>query len=197
VLLQLKPGETVFLKTLSNIPVEEPWKYYTEGDPIHIDNAWNVEFIEGGPELPQPIKLEKLSSWTNYGDEYEDFSGTARYTTTFKTISTPEKGWRIDLGDVRESARVYVNGTYAGTCFAHPYSLDISDLVVNGENKLEIEVTNLAANRLRALEQSGKEWKKFYEINMVNIHYQKFDATVWDIAPSGLCSNVKLIPLNK
>jgi hypothetical protein len=197
VLLQLKPGETVFLKTLSNIPGEEPWKYYTEGDPIKVDHAWNIEFIEGEPELPKPLKLETLSSWTNFGKAYENFSGTARYSTTFTINDNPENGWRIDLGDVRESARVYVNDKYAGTCFAHPYSLDISEFVVNGENKLDIEVTNLAANRLRALERSGKEWKNFYEINMVNIHYQKFDATVWDIAPSGLCSPVKLIPLNK
>ena len=64
-----------------------------------------------------------------------------------------------------------------------------------GTNTLEIEVTNLSANRLRDLERSGGEWKIFYEINMVNRHYEEFDATEWDPMPSGLLGRVRIIPL--
>jgi hypothetical protein len=195
VLLQLMPGETIFMHAISEELEMEPWKYCSEGTPLVINNSWNIEFIDGGPSLPASVQIDELSSWTNLGAAYEDFSGTARYTTSFDLPASESGRWRLDLGDVRESARVYINGEYAGTCFAHPYSIEISELLNEGDNKLEIEVTNLAANRLRALERSGKEWKKFYEINMVNIHYQKFDATVWASTPSGLCSQPRLVPL--
>ncbi|MCK5464227.1 MAG: hypothetical protein KAI95_14465, partial [Bacteroidales bacterium] len=58
----------------------------------------------------------------------------------------------------------------------------------------EIEVTNLSANRLRDLELSGGEWKIFHEINMVDRHYTRFDATGWDPMPSGLLGKVRIIP---
>lgn len=194
VMIQLKPGETIFLHAISEPVNINEWDYRVEGTPLELAGPWEVEFIEGGPLIPEPLRMGKLESWTGNGTDYENFSGTARYSTTFRMPENSSK-WRLNLGDVRESARVFVNGKYAGTCFAHPFSIDISGFIVEGENHLDIDVTNLAANRLRALERSGKEWKKFYEINMVNIHYQKFDATVWDISPSGLCTDVTLIPL--
>ena len=42
------------------------------------------------------------------------------------------------------------------------------------------------------MELNGKEWKFFYNRNMVNMKYQKFDATKWDPMPSGLLGPVKL-----
>jgi hypothetical protein len=37
-------------------------------------------------------------------------------------------------------------------------------------------------------------WKKFYEINFVNINYEKFDASGWPAMDSGLLGPVRLIP---
>ena len=65
----------------------------------------------------------------------------------------------------------------------------------NGKNTLTLKVTNLAANRLRAKELRGEEWKTFYEINMVNKDYKPFDAKVWEPTPSGLLGPIELIPL--
>ena len=54
----------------------------------------------------------------------------------------------LDLGEVVATAKVKVNGKYAGgVCFA-PWRLDISPFVKEGENDLEIEVCNLWINRL-------------------------------------------------
>jgi hypothetical protein len=64
-------------------------------------------------------------------------------------------------------------------------------------NKLEIEVTSVAANRIRDLDARKVEWKKFHEINFVNIHYQPFDASKWPLVDSGLLGPVKLIPMKK
>ena len=64
-----------------------------------------------------------------------------------------------------------------------------------GRNVLALEVTNLAANRIRDLDRRKVEWKKFHEINFVNIFYQPFDAAAWPLQPSGLLGPVRLVPL--
>jgi hypothetical protein len=78
---------------------------------------------------------------------------------------------------------------------AHPFRLDISGLLKTGANTIEIEVTNLSANRIRDLDRRKVEWKKFHEINIVDHNYKKFDASDWPDEPSGLLGPVKLIPL--
>ncbi|MEP6803288.1 MAG: hypothetical protein ABI892_02110, partial [Flavobacterium sp.] len=65
------------------------------------------------------------------------------------------------------------------------------------KNILKIQVTNLSANRIRDKEIKGEEWKIFYEINMVDKDYKKFDATKWNLTPSGLLGPVTLTPLQQ
>lgn len=194
--LYLEPGASMFiLMHNSDLSVDE-WKYPRKfNGAIPVTGEWNVSFTDDhAGDLPE-LRMEHPSSWTGFGQNYSGYSGTAVYTTTFHLEQKLAEGYRLDLGDVRESARVYVNGTFAGVLIAHPFTLDISDLVAEGENELKIEVTNLPANRLREMEINGKEWKKFYEINMVNIHYQRFDASVWEPTPSGLNGEVSLVPV--
>ena len=38
-------------------------------------------------------------------------------------------------------------------------------------------------------------WRKFHEINLVDIHYNHTTYEGWDPVPSGLASGVRLIPL--
>ncbi|HPR32447.1 MAG TPA: glycosyl hydrolase [Prolixibacteraceae bacterium] len=194
--IQLKPGQSLFVKTNHTDLRTDRWKYQVpQQTEIGIGSAWTLRFVEGGPSLPQEITMQDLSSWTDFGLDYAAFSGTAVYSTSFPLHRDEKAGYLLDLGEVRESARVTVNGETAGTVFAQPYTLDISPYLKDGENRLTIEVTNLPANRLSALERSGQEWKKFYEINMVNIHYQPFDASVWEPVPSGLIGPVRLVPV--
>ena len=193
--LDLQPGQTVFLKTSSSEINTSPWEYISKtGKPIVLKNPWKLEFLDGGPVLPKSVTLDSLHSWTDLGGDYENFSGTAKYSTTFTVNDTIPHGWMLKLGDVRESARVYLNGEFIGAVFAHPFEIDLSGKVKAGQNQLTIEVTNLSANRIRTLEKSGVEWKIFYEINIVNIHYLPFDAASWNLLPSGLISNVELVP---
>ena len=64
-------------------------------------------------------------------------------------------------------------------------------------NVLEIEVTNVAANRIRDMDRRGVEWKIMREINFVNIRYQPFDASAWPIELSGLLGPVELVPMRR
>jgi hypothetical protein len=151
--------------------------------------------------MPASFTTSKLASWTTLGDdEAKRFAGTARYRIEFDLpASAQADDWRLDLGDVRESARVRVNGQEAGTIWSLPFTLDIAgSLLKSGErNVLELEVTNLAANRVRDLDRRGVKWKAFHEINYVDIHYKPFDASKWELVDSGLLGPVTLTPMKR
>ena len=71
------------------------------------------------------------------------------------------------------------------------------NLLQDGENRLEIDVTNLMLNRVIDLDRRGVRWQKFYDINMVNIDYQPFDSSDWPLMESGLLGPVSLTPLHR
>lgn len=54
----------------------------------------------------------------------------------------------LDLGEVREVARVTVNGRRTKSLWKPPYAVDVTSEAATGELRLEIEVANLWANRL-------------------------------------------------
>jgi hypothetical protein len=64
-----------------------------------------------------------------------------------------------------------------------------------GENSITIEVANLMANRIRYMDQHKMEWRKYHEINFVNINYKNFDASTWKVQPSGLEGRVTITSL--
>jgi len=160
---------------------------------ITLTGPWKLKFKDGGPELPQSRNLEKLVPWTALGDEHANvFSGQGIYETTIDLSFSKDKKYILDLGKVLESARVWINDKEVGYAFGIPFKLDISGALKNGENKIRIEVANLMANRIRDLDLKGVEWRNYHEINFVNIDYGPFDASGWDIMPSGLAGPVSI-----
>jgi hypothetical protein len=198
--VHLIPGEAIFLQTfLGDAPAVQKWKYYKNAaKATAIDGPWRLQFTSGGPELPQEKMLNNLSSWTEIGDkDAQRFSGTGVYTTSFDIPSLSAQNYVLDLGDVRESARVWINDQEVATLWSIPYRTTIGPYLKNGKNILKIEVTNLMANRIIDLDKRGIEWRKFYEINFVNFLYKPFDASKWDWQPSGLLGPVTITPLQE
>ena len=198
VYLQLKPGQSLILRTYTNnTPAISPWQYTSTADSaVELKGTWKVKFIDGGPTLPQGQSINTLKSWTGFDDkEAERFFGTARYTLQFSKPAHTADNWTLDLGQVCNSARVTLNGTYLGTLWSKPFQVNIGPYLTHGTNTLQLDVTNLAANRIRDLDINKVDWKYFYNINLVNINYKPFDASGWPIMNSGLLGPVKLIPL--
>lgn len=195
--LRVKPGESVILKTYSDRNVEGPaWTFYQPaGTPAAITGTWRVKFIQGGPFLPPPFETPKLDSWTRSGDDAKCFAGTACYSIKFDAPAQSSEKWILDLGTVCESARVRLNGHDLGTLIMPPFNVNI-DQLKQKDNELEIEVTNLSANRIRDLDIKGIQWRTFKDINFVNINYKPFDASKWPLLNSGLLGPVKLIPVS-
>ncbi|QGK73550.1 glycosyl hydrolase [Flavobacterium sp. SLB02] len=194
--VKIEPGESYFLKT-ENTASQKKWSYYepTAGA-ITLKGNWKIAFDKGGPELPANATVATLESWTKLGPQAEAFSGTATYSLEFDKPNTKAEQWSLNLGDVRESAKVWLNDEFIGTAWSVPYQLNINKLKT-GKNTLKIQVTNLSANRIRDKELKGEEWKIFYEINMVDKDYKKFDATKWTPMPSGLLGPVTITPLKQ
>jgi hypothetical protein len=175
--------------------VNAPKWTYTEptGQPTTLAGKWTVKFIQGGPDLPASFETTKLQSWTDQPDDRaKAFAGTALYTTTFDAPAGATRAL-LDLGKVCESARVRLNGKDLGVLIMPPYRLALDDLKPTA-NTLEVEVTNLSANRLRDLDRRSVKWKIFSDINVVSIDYKPLDASQWPLRPSGLLGPVTLTP---
>lgn len=194
--LQIESGESLILKCLDEKIDVEQWTYLQPVDKSYeINGEWDVEFVQGGPVLPSNVKINKLESWTNFSDkEAKRFGGTAIYKIKFQNPDPEIKNWILDLGKVCESVRIKINGQELGALWSFPFKIQLENVLFKGDNELELEVTNLFANRIKELDSRGVNWKKFYDINFVNINYKKFDASNWDLVDSGLLGPVKLIP---
>jgi len=102
--------------------------------------------------------------------------------------------WRLDLGKVCQSARVRVNGKELGILITPPFQVLTGPLLAR-DNLLEVEVTSVAANRIRDLDRRGVKWKNFHDINFVNVKYRPFDASDWPLTDAGLLGPVTLMPV--
>jgi hypothetical protein len=163
-------------------------------DAITLTGPWTLSFTEEQPIVNKTYQLEKLQSWETLDEQTRVMMGTGIYTTKFKmTKQEQQSHWMIDLGDVRESARVYINGQFIGCAWSVPFVLDTKGTLKVGENEVRIEVTNLPANRISDLDRKGVKWRKMEEINVVDIHYKKTLYDQWEPMPSGLNSDIKLI----
>jgi hypothetical protein len=199
VYLQLNPGESIILKTFSNKKIEaDRWCYYEHtGNEIPLDNGWTLRFEASEPEVTDSFEVDTLGSWTHLDNEIlKRNMGTAVYSVSFHLQKRPGTEYLLSLGDVRESARVKVNGQDAGTLFAVPFQKTIGALLHDGANTLEIEVTNLPANRIADYDRRGVEWRIFHDINIVDVAYQHTKYDTWDVVDSGLLGPVTLQELN-
>jgi len=117
--------------------IEGPWR-------LNFDPKW------GGPES---IVFDHLVSWSNRRElGIKFYSGTVRYTVAFlytpdSTQKQPERLF-LDLGDVRELADLTLNGKKLGTLWAPPFQAEVTEVLKDGENTLELEVVNFWPNRL-------------------------------------------------
>lgn len=194
--LKIEPGQSYFLKT-ENTASQKKWNYFEKtAEATVLNGKWQITFDKGGPQLPAPATISNLESWTTLSPEAEAFSGTATYTLQFEKPKNTADNWLLNLGNVCESAKVWLNDQYIGTAWSVPYQLNLGTLKPEN-NTLKIQVTNLSANRIRDMELKGQEWKIFYEINMVDKDYNKFDATKWNPMPSGLLGPVTITPLEQ
>ncbi len=191
VAISLRSGESRILRT-SSVQYAEAMPQPTKQD-FALPGPWTLSFIEEAPRVPQRFTLDTPQTWETLSKEAAITMGTGVYTTTFRmTKQQARQHWMIDLGDVRESARVYINGQFVGCAWAVPFILDCRNTLKKGKNELRIEVTNLPANRISDMDRRAVPWRKMKEINVVDINYKKTTYESWQPVKSGLNGEVRL-----
>ena len=198
ILVDLKSGESMILQTYNNVlPTNDIEQIKFEGTEKQLTDKWSLSFVESEPAINSTYTLDNIQTWeTLNNDTAKIMMGTGVYTTTVNMTKDEAKAkWAINLGDVRESARVYVNDNFVGCAWSVPFILDCKDAFKAGKNTLRIEVTNLPANRISEMDRQGVKWRKFDEINVVDINYKKTSYAYWEAVKSGLNSSVTLLKL--
>lgn len=198
VYMQLKSGESIILQTFTRSLQGEPeWKYRKEMDySLSLDHGWKLKFVESYPAIEGEFEIDTPSSWTEIAHPAAKINrGTALYSLELDLPELSADDWILALGDVRESARVRINGQEAGVAWAAPFRLSIGQLLKPGKNLIEVEVTNLPANSIAEMDRQGKQWRIFEDINMAKLNYEKGTYGHWETLPSGLNGIVRLIPV--
>jgi hypothetical protein len=190
--LELQPGESVFVvqgQVTQEAPKPREWST------MPLPGSWAFSFESGVPRMTQKKSLQELTSWTSFDDSAQYFYGAGRYQLNFDV--EPEvkaaSDVMLNLGGVREVAEVRLNGQSLGTTWCIPFQLRIPAGLLQEKNTLEIVDSNLSANYMRLYDRQHPEWKKFYDINIVDIQYKPYSPVNTETMPSGLTGTVSLL----
>ena len=117
-----------------------------------LAGSWEDSFNPawGGPSS---VVFDRLEDWTKRPEEgIRYYSGTATYRKRFEVSPAELQQLRpaafLDLGVVRNLARVRLNDRDLGVVWTTPWRVEIAEALKSGTNELSIEVVNLWPNRL-------------------------------------------------
>ncbi len=224
VYLQIQPGESLILRTLENgagssvdavsaDKLETKWPAYAVGLPasylkkhpnaehVALEGKWNFHFTDGAPAIEGDFIMEgKPTSWTELPSEQAaNYAGSGVYTLEFKMPKVKADDWVLDFGNgLYESARIRINGQDAGKVWCAPYQMNVGKYLKPGKkNQIEIEVTDMPANRIADYDRRGVDWRIFKDINVVSVFYKPITFDVWETVPGGLTESPVLIPMKR
>ena len=116
-----------------------------------LSGAWEVSF---DPKWGGPVKIifDSLDDWSQRAEAgIKYYSGKAVYRKTFTLPDESRVAGQkclLDLGVVKNLARVRLNGRDLGVVWCSPWRVEACRAIRPGKNNLEIEVANLWPNRL-------------------------------------------------
>lgn len=136
-----------------------------------ITGSWTVSF---NPQrgAPASVTFPRLIDWTTHPDEgIRYYSGKAVYRHVFPLTFAREQqaAYFLELGEVKDVgiATIRINGKEKGTVWTHPFRVEITDDLKEGENVLEIEVINSWYNCVAGDELSPPGTLKYTHTNIV------------------------------
>jgi hypothetical protein len=151
--LRFEPLQSFFVvfRTTAGPPSAAGPDFSVPVEAARLGGPWEVSFDPrwGGPEK---VVFETLDDWSLRPEEgIKYYSGKAVYRRTFDLNQGLPAGdmrlW-LDLGTVKNIARVKLNGRDLGILWCNPWRVDITEAVRDTGNRLEIRVDNLWPNRL-------------------------------------------------
>ena len=192
--LEFEPFGSIFVVFDAAIPVSrqgtEQSNYPIYESIMEISGPWTVAFDPawGGPK---ETTFESLISWTEHPQTgIQWYSGKATYRRTIQIGATDAAGYVLELGRVEDLgiAQVRLNGKDLGVVWTPPFRVEITNILQQGSNELEIDVVNSWRNRLIADEQLPQEQR----LTRTNVRI----TPQWRPLPSGLLGPVKILGKN-
>ena len=124
----------------------DPMDILAELEPIYITGDFGLKSGKNGWIITQPKELI-LGSWKEQALPF--YSESFTYSKTFEAKDEGKSNYLLKLNDWNGTVvEVLVNGESAGIIGWKPYELDISNLINQGENKVEVVVTGSLKNLL-------------------------------------------------
>ena len=160
--------------------------------------------------------MDRLVSWSE-SPATKNFSGVATYEKTVTvaqemlkqglslvfsfgnaTVPQPGGGGKEGMGyktaletPVRDAAILYINGQRIGSVWAPPYSIDVTGRLKAGENKIRIEVANLAMNYMAGIKLPNYNYDGVAK--QFGNRFQPQNLDLVQVLPAGLLGPIKLI----
>lgn len=120
----------------------------SEGTPDCLDQTEAVEVREVSVDslvvADKTYSGNVLGKWNSddfQGGALKNSADTGIYTGTVNMEALDGKNTVLTLSELNTAATVKVNGTEVGNILYAPYEIDITDVVLEGENTIEIQVT--------------------------------------------------------
>ena len=150
--LDMEENDALFVVIGKDWEEEKPVLTRMEKEITEMTGPWELSFVSG-LGAPEKTVFDRLISYTDSPDRnIRYYSGTVIYRKSFKLTRKQLRGsasFAIDLGSVKNLARVYVNGQDIGVAWKAPFKLDIPEGCLHpGVNLLEVKVINLWPNRI-------------------------------------------------
>ena len=110
-----------------------------------ISAGWKLTVADKGVAY----EFEKLIPWQKQ-DELKYFAGTGIYKKSL-ALTAEELNYKniaLFMENMKDCAKVIVNGKVAGELIKYPYVMDVTEFLKEGENEIVVEVTNVMINRM-------------------------------------------------
>ncbi|MBQ3883111.1 MAG: discoidin domain-containing protein [Bacteroidales bacterium] len=160
--MHFDPNDALFVVFRSKTSVNEVNLPVKKVTPTAVQGPWQVAFLSG-MGAPESTTFESLTDWQNDENLFiRYYSGTASYKKDINITAAQLDGevW-LNLGAVKSVAEVFVNGENLGILWKTPFRVNITSAVKEGQNSVEVKVTNLWVNRLIG-DQRGDAGKYTY-----------------------------------
>lgn len=158
--LQFEPHQSFFIvfnRSEMKLPAGGKENFPAVTSIVTLNNPWDLAFDPkwGGPEN---VVFDTLQDWTTRSEPgIKYYSGMAVYHQRFDLpeTNTKSKNTRLilDLGKVKNMARVTLNGKDLGVVWTDPWQVDVTAAIKAEANDLKITIANLWPNRLIGDEQ--------------------------------------------
>jgi len=149
---------------------------------LGIDEGWRIRKLRsyyiGEHELAVKELAGEADAPIELGDWVptlgKEFSGDVEYTVEFECSQEDvERGYVLDLGEVRYACEAELNGTSLGKRVWPPFAYQVNGLLREGKNELKVIVTNTLANQYVTTRVFEKFPSNFFGYSHPSLYFER------------------------